>query len=108
MSIGPIDTQLMMVRLLDKVWEASAEQKRAERNQEFRAQLGKTLSAKERSRVNATALVEMDNIRASVDGQSSGGGESAGGNALERCKPSEAVDQYMVVPGGENHIDIKA
>jgi len=106
MSIGAIDTQIMIVRLLDRVWEASAEQKRVERSQEFHAHLGKTISAKERSRVNATSLVEMDSIRAKIDGHVSEGNGGNGGYALGRYKESELIDQDLVVPAGENKIDI--
>jgi len=108
MSIGAIDKQIMIVRLLDRVWDASAEQKRAERTQEFHAHLGKTMGAKERSRVKATSPVGMDNIRATFDGQGSNGGENAEGYALDRYKQSEMIDPGMTVPGGENLIDIKA
>ena len=108
MSIRAIDTQIMLMRLPDRVWDASTEEKKAERAQEFRAHLGRTMSAKESSRVAATTEVEMENIRANFDEHGSGGGGGGAGYALARYKMSELIDPGMMVPGGENLIDIMA
>ena len=108
MSIKGIDAQMMITRLPDNVKEASAIQKRPEMAQDILANQGHIKDAQEQSRVARTSEAEMEKIRTDVEGGGSGangGGENGSGPGEEGLQ--EEIDPDMIVPPGDNIIDIK-
>ena len=108
MSIRGIDSQMMITRLPDNVKEASAIQKRPEVAQEFLAAQGKISDAEGQSKVAKTMEVEMEKIRTDVD--AGGGGSYEGSEDVydpEESGQEEEPDPDMIVPPGNNIIDIK-
>jgi len=106
MSIKGIDTQMMITRLADNVRETSAMQKKPEVTQEFLAVQGQINDAQDQGRVLRTSESEMEQIRTDVDEESGGGGggESA---ADHKAREEDEFAPGMLVPPGNNIIDIK-
>ena len=107
MSIKGIDTQIMITRLADSVREASVMQKRPEVARDVLATKEKINDAVEQSRVAKTAESEMDKVRPDVDEGGSGAydGESGAGGRRDNWDEEPGAD--MIVPPGNNLIDIK-
>jgi len=106
MSIRGIDTQIMINRSSDLARDASAMQKRPEIQQDYLAAAQKAADAHNQSRVSRTTEAEMENIRTDVDGGGNGAaGEEGGGSELDEDGQIEPGDS-MLVPPGNNVIDI--
>jgi len=107
MSIRGIDTQIMISRLTDNVRDASALQKRPEFVQDALAAQGRINDAQDQTRVVKTAASEMERIRTDVD--DGGGAGYADGSEDDGSgkKKKEEIDPDMLVPPGNNRIDIK-
>jgi len=107
MSIRGIDTQIMINRSPDMAKDASAIQKRPELQQEFLAAAQKAADAQAQSKVSRTTEAEMERIRTDVDGGGNGaaGGEGDGSESKDNEKGEP--DKDMLVPPGNNVIDIK-
>jgi len=107
MSIRGIDTQIMINRSSDLARDASAMQKRPELQQEFLAAAQKIAAAHSQSSVSRTSESEMENIRTDVDGGGNGaGGEGEGKESDDGEQGGESADN-MLVPPGNNVIDIR-
>jgi len=107
MSIRGIDTQIMVTRTPDYAREASAIQKRPEVTQELLAAAQKLSDAQDQSRVKGSEHSEMETIRTDVDGGSGGAyGEGGEKNRGDEEKDGE-IPKGMLVPPGNNVIDIK-
>jgi len=105
MSIKGIDTQIMISRLPDNARDTSIIQKRPEVVQEFLAAQTKISNAQDQSRVIRTTETEMEEIRTDVE-EGGGSGAGAGGFGAEE-KDNDEVDPDMLVPPGNNMIDIR-
>jgi len=108
MSIRGIDTQIMISRLTDNARDTSAMQKRPEVLQQTLAAHAKVTDAQEQTRVAKTIESEMERIRTEVDeegGAEAGEGEGHHGHGK---KKEEEVSKDMLVPAGNNIIDILA
>jgi len=108
MSIKGIDTQIMITRSSDFVKDTSAIQRHPETSQEHLAAQSKLDSAQDQSRVAATTESEMENIRTDVDGEGSGaaGGGGGGSGDGEEDTEEEQINATLLVPPGNNIIDI--
>ena len=108
MSIKGIDTQIMINRSADLARDASAMMKRPELQQEALAFQQKIASAQAQSRVSQTQETEMENIKTDKDG-GSGGAHGGGGEGSESDggEQNEQPAKNMLVPPGDNVIDIK-
>jgi len=107
MSIKGIDTQIMINRSADFSKDASAMQKRPEVQQEFLAAQQKIASAQSQSRVAGTTETEMENIRTDVDGGSGGAYGDGEGKESDDDEQKGETARNMLVPPGNNMIDIK-
>ena len=107
MSIKGIDTQIMINRATDLVRDASAMQKSAEVQQQFLAAQQKAADAQSQSKVSATKESEMENIKTDVDGRSGGGPGGGSGGSGSKEEDNEEIPSGMLVPPGNNIIDIK-
>ena len=104
MSIRGIDTQIMISRLTDNIRDTSAMQKRPEVAQDTLAAQGRISNAQDQTRVAKTLETEMEQIRSDVD---EGGGAGYGGSGEGSGKEQEEeTDPDMLVPPGNNKIDI--
>ena len=108
MSIKGIDAQIMITRLPDNVRDMSASQKRAEVAQEYLAAQGKVRDAHDQSRVAKAQESEMERTRTDADKESSGGNGGSEGEG-EKTGREDKYDtaQELLVPPGNNVIDIK-
>ena len=104
MSIRGIDTQIMISRLTDNIRDTSAMQKRPEVAQDTLAAQGRINDAQDQTRVAKSLETEMEQIRPDVDdGGGAGYGGGGGGQGKEQ---DEEIDPDMLVPPGNNKIDI--
>ena len=107
MSIKGIDTQIMITRLPDNVRDTSALMKKPEVTQQFLAAQGKINDAHDQARVTRTQESEMEKIRTDVDEDSEGGyGGGDGGEKQEKGENKETLPE-LLVPPGNNVIDIR-
>ena len=108
MSIRGIDAQIMVSRSPDLARDASAMMKRPEVTQEFLAVQKKMSDAHDQSRVKGTEQAEMENIRTDVDGGSgSAHGGTGGGTGKDEDEVESEIAKSMLVPPGNNVIDIR-
>jgi len=105
MSIKCVDTQIMMTRLSDNVRDASAMQKRPEIAQDALAIKERINDAEAQQRVAKTTESEMEDIRTDVDESGGGAYGGKGGRPDEDGQDGQA-DSDMIVPPGNNLIDI--
>jgi len=105
MSIKGIDTQIMISRLPDNARDTSIIQKRPEVVQEFLAAQTKISHAQDQSRVVRTTEAEMEQIRTDVE--EGGGSGAGGGGAGSENRDNEEIDPDLLVPPGDNKIDIR-
>lgn len=105
MSIKGIDTQIMISRLPDNSRDASVMQKRPEMAQDFLAAQTKISNAQDQSRVLRSVEAEMEQIRTDVE--EDGGSGAGGGSPGPETKENEETDPDMLVPPGNNIIDIR-
>ena len=104
MSIRGIDTQIMISRLTDNIRDTSAMHKRPEVAQDALAAQGRINDAHDQTRVAKTLETEMEQIRSDVD-EGGGAGYSGGGEGQGK-EHDEETDPDMLVPPGNNKIDI--
>ena len=107
MSIRGIDTQIMINRTTDMARDASAMMKRPEVNQDILAAQQKLSDAQDQTRVKGTEQSEMETIRADEDGGSGSEYEGDGKGRNKDGENNEDVPKSMLVPRGNNIIDIK-
>ena len=107
MSIRGIDTQIMINRSPDLARDASAMQKKPELQQEFLAAAQKLAAAHSQASVSRTTETEMENIRTDVDSGGNGAGGSEGEGKDAEGGEQGGDDRDMLVPPGNNVIDIK-
>ena len=105
MSIRGIDTQIMITRLTDNVREASVLQKRLETAQDFLAARQRINDAEQQSRVAKTSESDTEKVRTDVDGGGSGS-NSSGNDSNSDDEQYKEPDPDMIVPAGNNIIDI--
>jgi len=105
MSIKAIETQAMVARSPDYARDNSAMAKKPELTQEFLAAQQKATAEQNQSRIQQSTETEMDNIRTDDEGNPDGTGD--GGTGHRRRKEDKQADNDMLVPAGNNVIDIK-
>ena len=106
MSIKGIDTQIMITRLSDSVREASATHRRPEMAQDFLAIKEKINDAQAQSRVAKTTESEMEKVRTDVDEGGNGAYGGDGGSKSDEDKQDGNTGSDLIVPPGNNIIDI--
>jgi len=105
MSIKGIDSQIMIARTTDFARETSALQKKPEIVQDYLAVREKIAEAQQQTRVAKTLETEPTKLHPDDDG---GGGGGYGGEAEHGGDEiDEEIDEDMLVPPGNNVIDIK-
>jgi len=108
MSVRGIDTQIMVTRSADYSRDVGAMAKKPELTQEQLAAIQKANAAIEQKKIKETSESEMDKLRTDKDGDSSGsGGFTGGGSEKEQSDESSQHSKNMLVPPGNNVIDIK-
>jgi len=105
MSIKGIDSQIMIARTTDFARETSALQKKPEVAQDYLAVREKIVEAQQQSKVAKTLETEAPKLHPDEDGGGSGG--SGGEAGADREEYGEEIDEEMLVPPGNNVIDIK-
>ena len=105
MAIRGIDTQIMMNRMPENAKETSELMKRPVVVQDAMAQQSKINDAQDQSRVSKMSESEMEKLRADVEGGSDNEYEGEGGRHRKK-KHEEEIDPTMLVPAGDNVIDI--
>lgn len=104
MSVRGIDVQMMITRLSDNIREASAAQKRPETVQDVLAFKEKINTAAAQERVAKTTESDMEKVRVDVyEGGGGGGGDDSERDGDEKDEEDETE---LVVPPGDNIIDI--
>jgi len=105
MSIKAIDTQAMIARSPDYARDTSAMMKKPELTQEFLAAQQKAVAEQNQSKVQQSTESEMDTIRADEEGNPDG--TYSGDTGHRRRKEDKEAEKDMLVPPGNNVIDIK-
>jgi len=104
MSIKNIDSQIMVARSTDFARDTSALQKKPEIMQEHLAVREKINEAQEQTKVAKTLQTEGTRLHPDDDGDSGAGYES--GAQYDGDYKEEEPDEGMLVPPGNNVIDI--
>ena len=107
MSIKSIDSQIMIARTADFSRDTSAILKKPEIAQDYLAVREKINDAQDQTRVAKTLESEKAELRPDEDG--SGGGDYGGGSGSKsgKDKGKSGPDENMLVPPGDNVIDIR-
>ena len=104
MSIKGIDSQIMIARTTDFARDTSALQKKPEIAQDYLAVREKIHDAQDQSRVAKTLDSQKPELHPD---EGEGGSGGYGGSGSGKNNPKNNAEEDMLVPPGDNVIDIR-